>query len=107
MRNSNIYKFVLISEDCVMSNWGDWSPCDPSCLNSKPRPPPPTPTRWHNRHIIQQPLRDGITCPSEMIKSEECQLCKEDAESKEEETGARQCFRYCPGRLRRFLSQMV
>ena len=81
-----------------MSNWGDWSPCDPSCENSKRTNATAIPQRWRNRHIIQHPLHGGYECEGSMDQTEECNFCKENEVSKEEETGARQCVRYCPGR---------
>ena len=80
----------------MLSAWGDWSPCDPSCINSKGGGP--VAFKWRNRHVIQQPLHGGQQCMSKRKETKECRLCEENQESKEVENGSRQCVRYCPGR---------
>ena len=95
-KNSNICAYDLNLEDCVLSTWGEWSPCDPSCINSKWGGPPTFKRR--NRHIIQQPLHGGQPCVGMMNQTEECRLCEENEESKEVENGSRQCVHYCPGK---------
>ena len=82
-----------------MSMWGEWSECDPSCLNPNRRKDEPRTNRWRNRHIIQHPLRGGYPCPTTMKENSDCELCKKDETSKEEESGARRCVHYCAGKF--------
>ena len=74
------YQACVMSQDCVVSEWSDWTPCPDTCplpygLTSQDRP---TTKRTRRRHVQMLPLGSGRLCP----KLEDEQACQiEEGES--------------------------
>ncbi|KAJ7983481.1 hypothetical protein DPEC_G00377830, partial [Dallia pectoralis] len=61
------YQACVLTKDCEVSEWSDWSPCSKDCYELNGR----TGERTRTRHVNQFPVGGGTECP-ELEEKEPC-----------------------------------
>ncbi|XP_052002644.1 thrombospondin type-1 domain-containing protein 7A-like [Xyrauchen texanus] len=62
------YQSCLMPKDCVITEWGKWSPCSKTCSD----PSVPQGMQSRSRQVLRLPAGGGIQCP----QLEESQICE-------------------------------